>query len=156
MRRLLLASTAVITFAVPASLAVTAAAPGTAGAASAAPTCKKLTGSVTSNDITITKCSPKGKADKPYKTATGSVTTLENGSGNITWNGGATTAVSVQFTEASTDDCPGSDSEYTITGSVTGGSTGNTYTASGQTISADVCVTGSLSFTLLKKTEMDL
>jgi hypothetical protein len=155
MRRLLLATTAVVAFAVPASLVLTAALPGTAGAATA-PTCKKLSGSVTGGSITITKCSPKGKAYKAYKTATGQVSTLESGSGNISWNGGATTAVSVSFTQASSSTCPKGDSEYTISGSVTGGSSGNTYTASGQTISAQVCVTSTLSFSLLKKTVMDL
>jgi hypothetical protein len=155
MRRLLLATTAVVAFAVPASFLVTAALPGTAGAATA-PTCKKLSGSVTGGTITITKCSPKGKAYKAYKTATGAVSTLESGSGNLTWNGGATTAVSVTFSQDASSSCPKGDTEYSISGSVTGGSTGNTYTASGQSISASVCVTSSLSFSLLKKTVMDL
>lgn len=152
MRRLLLATTAVVAFAIPASFAAMAAMPGTAGAATA-PTCKKLSGSVTGGSITITKCSPKNKS---YKTATGSVSTLESGSGNISWNGGATTAVSVTFTQDASSTCPKGDSEYSISGSVTGGSSGNTYTASGQSISAQVCVTSTLSFSLLKKTVMDL
>jgi hypothetical protein len=155
MRRLLLATTAVVAFAVPTSLAAMAALPGTAGAATA-PTCKKLSGSVTGGTITITSCKPKGKADKAYKTATGAVSTLESGSGNLTWNGGATTGVTVSFTQDSTSTCPKGDSEYSISGSVSGGSSGNTYTATGQSISAQVCVTSTLSFSLLKKTVMDL
>ena len=58
------------------------------------------------------------------------------------------------FSQAATNKCPSGTTEYTVVGSVSGGN--STYTASGQPISADVCVTGTLSFSLLKKTSITL
>jgi hypothetical protein len=149
-RRLLVVVALATSTVVPAAVLFTAGS-GTAGAATP-PSCKKLSGTATGN-FTISKCSPKNKQNK---TATGTSSSLESGSGTITWSpSGQMTNVSVTFTQASSNTgCSGGTTKYNISGSVTGGS--STYTASGQSISAQVCVTTTLSFTLAKKTVMTL
>jgi hypothetical protein len=120
-----------------------------AGAATA-PSCKKLTGGETKT-FTISSCTPKNKDNK---SASGSSASLATGGGTIKWkpSKGGTTTVSVSFTQSGTS-CPKA-TEYVVSGSVSGGT--STYTASGQTVSADVCVSSKGQLSLVKGTSMDL
>ena len=148
MRRLFLVAVSVATISVPVSfVAIGLASP--AGAASGV-ACKKLSGTITGN-FTVSKCTPKNKQNTK---ATGATSGLAGGSGSITWSPShGTTALSVTFSQSGTS-CPKGSSEYVISGSVTGGT--STYTASGDAVSASVCVTGSGKFSLVKHTSMHL
>jgi hypothetical protein len=150
MRRLFLVAVSVATISVPVSfVAVGLASP--AGAASGV-ACKKLSGSLNgSGTFTVSKCTPKNKQDTK---ATGATASLATGSGSITWSPShGTTSISATFTQSGTS-CKKGSSEYVISGSVTGGT--STYTASGDAVSADVCVTNAGKFSLVKGTSMHL
>ena len=148
MRRLFLVAVSVATISVPVSfVAVGLASP--AGAASGV-ACKKLSGTISGN-FTVSKCTPKNKKNTK---ATGATASLAGGSGSITWSPShGTTSISVSFTQSGTS-CPKGSSEYVISGSVSGGT--STYTASGDAVSANVCVTGGGKFSLVKHTSMHL
>jgi hypothetical protein len=148
MRRLLLAVTLGTALAVPASFVTVNLLSSSAGAATA-PSCKKLTGGETKT-FKISSCTPKSANNK---SASGSSVSLATGGGTIKWSPskGGTTTVSVSFTQSGTS-CPGG-TEYVVSGSVTGGT--STYTATGQSVSADVCVKGG-KLSLVKGTSMDL
>lgn len=153
MRRLLMAAGIAATAAVPVSLATAGMASGPAGAAgSSSVTCAKLSGKDTGN-VTITKCTPKSKTNKK---ATASALQLAGGSGTATWSpSGQTTTVTDTFTAASPNNCPTGQTEYTISGSVTGGT--STYTHTGDTVSADVCLNSKTgAVTLLKGTTLGI
>jgi hypothetical protein len=147
MRRVFIGLAALSAVALPVTVTAVTLSASPAGAATPV-ACKKLSGSA-SGSFTISKCTPKNKADKSAK---GASSTLATGSGDVTWSpSGGTTAVSISFTQSGSS-CPKA-TEYVISGSVTGGT--STYTASGQTISADVCLKGS-KLSLVKGTSMDL
>jgi hypothetical protein len=149
MRRLLLASTAVVTLAVPAGFVIAATSPSTAWASSGV-TCKSLKGTITGS-FTVSKCTPKSKTNK---SATGESTSLAGGSGTLTWSkSGGTTDVSLTINQITPSTCKKGADEYSVTGSVTGGT--STYTASGDAVSGDACISGN-NITLLPKTVMDL
>jgi hypothetical protein len=115
-----------------------------------APSCAKLTGSATSN-ITVTSCKP---VNAQSKSATAPASALAGGSGTLTWSPSKkTTTVKVTFTKSGTS-CPTGSSEYVVKGSVTGGTA--TYTATGQVVSAKVCLSGTFSLSLLPGTKMKL
>jgi pectin methylesterase-like acyl-CoA thioesterase len=149
MRRLAVAVALATSLVVPTAV-LFATASGTAGAATA-PSCKTLKGTAAGN-FTISKCSPKNKQNK---TASGSSVSLATGGGTINWSPSTqTTTVSVSFTQASDNTgCKNGATKYDVSGSVTGGS--STYTASGQSISAEVCLAGS-NLSLAKGTVMTL
>jgi hypothetical protein len=98
---------------------------------------------------------PSPETSKTNKTATGSGTALAGGGGTITWSpSGGTTELSVSFNPAATNKCTKGNTEYIVSGTVSGGT--STYTAAGQTVLADACVSGSGKLSLLKHTKMDL
>ena len=147
MRRVFIGLAALSAAALPITVTAVAFTASSAGAATPV-ACKKLSGTI-SKTFTISKCTPKSSSNK---TAKGSSSSLATGGGSITWAPSkGTTTVSISFTQSGTS-CPGA-SEYVISGSVTGGS--STYTANGQSVSADVCVKGS-KLSLVKGTSMDL
>ena len=148
MRRLFLVAVSVATVSVPVSfVAVGLASP--AGAATGV-ACKKLSGSFSGN-FTVSKCTPKSKQNTK---ATGLTSALAGGSGSITWSpSGGTTTLSVTFSPSGTS-CKKGSTEYVISGSVSGGT--STYTSSGDAVSAEVCVTSSEKFSLVKHTSMHL
>jgi len=150
MRRFLVAITAMTVIALPASVAaVSLSSPASAAAASSAVSCKKLTGNISGN-ITISKCKPKSKTNK---SASAPATSLASG-GTITWaSSGQTTTVSLTVTQEGTA-CPKGDTEYVVSGSVTGGS--STYTKSGDAVAGEACLTGSGNLSLVKKTSITL
>jgi hypothetical protein len=150
MKRLFLIAATVATVALPVSFVAVGLSATSAGA-TAPPACAKLSGTI-SGTFTISKCKP---ASKTNKTASGATGSLAGGGGTITWSpSGGTTSLSVTFNAAATNKCPKNSTEYVVSGTVTGGS--STYTASGQTVSADACAANSGKISLLKKTKMDL
>jgi hypothetical protein len=150
MRRLVVVVALASAFAIPSVVLLTVAS-GTASAQTA-PSCKKLTGTISGN-FTISKCTPKNKQDK---TATGSSLALAGGSGSVTWSpSNGTTDVTVTFSQASSNTgCKSGATKYDISGSVTGGT--STYTASGQSVSAEACDSSTGSLSLAKGTTMTL
>jgi hypothetical protein len=148
MRRFLVAISAVTVVALPASVvAVSFSSP--ASAATSSVSCKKLTGNIAST-VTISKCKPKSKTNK---SASAPATSLASG-GTITWaSSGQTTTVTLSVNQSGTA-CPKGDSEYIVTGSVTGGT--STYTHSGDAVNGEACLTSSGNLSLVKKTVITL
>jgi hypothetical protein len=146
MRRFAIAMGVAATLAIP----LTGLAVGSASAAPAkptvkAPSCAKLTGTISST-VTYSKCTPKNKKDK---SAGGSVASLET-TGTITWSpSGQTTTASFNFASGS-GKCPKKDTQEDVTGTVTGGT--STYTATGQAIAQTVCVSSAGKLSLAKGT----
>jgi len=152
MRRLAVVLAAVTAFAVPASVAAVALSSTSAFAAGSL-TCSKISGSG-AGAITIKKCNdlapkpPKNtlKPDKNNKEMTGTATVLIPGStGTLTWQ--PSQATTIVYSETATPEGQGpckksTDTEYTATGEVMGGT--STYTHSGDTYSVNVCVTSKL------------
>jgi hypothetical protein len=149
MRRLILAVMVTGAMAVPMTAAAVSV--GSPAWASSSVKCAKLSGSATTT-ATISSCTPKNAS---YVSASGKASALESG-GPITWSPSKkTTDLSKpSFKQVTPDKCPAGDSEYSIKGSVTGGTA--TYTKKGNSVSALVCVTSTLSFSLLKGTYMYL
>jgi hypothetical protein len=148
MRRVFIGLAALSAAALPVTVTAVTLSASPAGAATPV-SCKKLSGTDTGS-FTVSKCTPKSSANKSAK---GASSGLESGKGSIKWTPSkGTTTVSISF-KASGSSCPKA-SEYAISGSVTGGT--STYTASGQTVSADVCVASSGKLSLVKGTSMDL
>jgi hypothetical protein len=145
------AAAAATAFGIPASvmgLATTAG--GSPDPAVTAPSCAKLTGTATST-ITVTSCAP---LNAQYKSATAPASALAGGSGTLTWSPSKkTTTVKVTFTKSGTS-CPTGSTEYVAKGSVTGGTA--TYTATGQVVSAKVCLSKAFALTLVPGTKMHL
>jgi|HubBroStandDraft_1064217.scaffolds.fasta_scaffold99384_1 hypothetical protein len=151
MRRLLLASTAVVTLAVPAGFLVAATSPSTAWASGSSVTCKSLKGTITGS-FTVSKCSPKSKTNK---SASGSSSSLAGGTGTLTWTkSGQTTDVSLTINQVTPSTCKKGADEYSVTGSVVAGGN-STYTNTGDAVSGDACISGN-NITLLPKSVMDL
>ena len=150
MKRLFLIAATVATVSLPVSF-VAAGLSATSAGAAAPPACAKLSGTISGN-FTVTKCTPKSKTNKK---ATGSSASLATGGGTITWSPShGTTTLNVSFTQAATNHCTKGGTEYDVTGSVTGGT--STYTASGQSVSAEACASGSGKLSLVKHTKMEL
>lgn len=139
-----------IAVAVPISLASLAFA-GPAFAAGTA-TCSKLSGSVSSNNASLSGCTDTANTGG---SGTVTVSTLESGKGPITWaSSHGTTTISIKFTQSGTS-CPGA-TEYKITGKVTADTGKATSIKVGSKVSADVCLSSSGSFSLVKKTKFDV
>ncbi len=147
MRRLIMVVAAVVTVAVPTSIAAVALAPS-AGASSGT-TCAKLSGSIT-GPITFKKCTFTSGKDKTNKSLVGSAAKLAGG-GTLTWSpSGQTTIVgSPSFSSPGQGACKAKYTEYIAHGTVTGGT--STHTQSGDSFSSTVCVKGS-KIELLKGT----
>ena len=146
MRRFILAAAAVASLGIPASVVGLA----TSAGAATAPSCGKLTGTVTTN-ITVSSCTP---VNAKYKSATAPTSSLASGKGTIKWSpSGKTTTISTTFSQAGSS-CPVGSTEYQAKGTVTGGTA--TYTAKGQAVSGDVCLSATGSLSLVPGTRMKL
>jgi hypothetical protein len=151
MRRVLLAAVAVATVAIPTTVAV--AGITTPAWASSSVTCKVVKGSVSSNTITFSKCSPKSKTNKSASAAASSL--QGEAGGTLTWTKSAqTTVIQVSTTSPGQGGCPKGSTEYDATGSVTGGT--STYTHVGDAVSSRLCLSAKFTFTLVKKTTAEL
>jgi hypothetical protein len=124
---------------------------GTAYAISSV-SCKKLTGTV-SGSVAITTCSP---TNPQYVTLGAKTSTLASGAGTLVWKPSLkTTMLKTTFKTVSPSKCGLGTSEFSIVGSVTGGTA--TYTKKLDVVKAFVCdkiATGALS--LLPNTVMTL
>jgi hypothetical protein len=127
---------------------------GVAGAATGV-ACSKITGGIAGTTGTLSGCTDTantgGKGTFPISALTG-------GSGSITWNGTGTTALSgVTATAVTPNKCPSGDTEYKVSGNVSGG-TGKALKSikKGWTLSAYVCVTSSGKFSLLKGQKVNI
>ena len=152
MRRMLLsAAAAASAIAIPGSLVgLATTAGGSPDPATTPPVCASLTGSAASN-ITVSSCKP---INAKYKSAKAPASALAGGSGTLTWSpSGKTTKVKVTFTQSGTA-CPAGSTEYVAKGSVTGGTA--TYTATGQVVSAKVCLSSTATLSLVPGTKMHL
>ncbi len=134
MRRLIRAATVVLALSGPASIATVAG--STPAWASSTVTCTKLYGYASgSYKFSLRKCTPR----TTEKNLAGFGTTLTRVGGPTTytwtWNGGATTIVSLTVVQMGT--CPPGYTAYTDTGSVTGGT--STLTQVGDSIQMNVC-----------------
>ncbi len=120
---------------------------GCTGACVASVQCAKLTGKA-SGTMTISKCTPKLAANR-------SATSAASGS-TLTWKGsGQTTVESLNATSSpGQGGCPAGSVEQDISGSVTGGT--STYTAVGDAVAAQTCVSGSGALSLVKGTTFSL
>ncbi len=161
MRRFATAIAIAAALAIPvAGLAAGVSAPAGATTATSSVVCSKLTGTITGS-VKISSCTPHGPEGN---TASGSTLGLEDGQ-PITWTpNGATTTTKVSFASGS-GECPTSDSQYDVTGSVTAvtGTTsgpkadlGKTYVKVGDAVSITVCVTSSGAIENAKGTKIDL
>jgi len=136
-----------IALAVPVSLATLAFA-GPALAAGTA-TCSKLSGSVSSNKASLSGCTDTANTGGA---GTVTVTTLESGKGPITWaTSHGTTTISIKFTQSGTS-CP-SATEYKISGKVTADTGKAKSIKVGGAVTADVCLSSTGSFSLVKNTK---
>jgi len=141
---------AVVALAVPISVGTLAFA-GPAFAAGTA-TCSKLSGSVSSNKATFSKCTDTANTGGSGSV---SVTTLGSGSGPITWaSGHGTTTISITFTQSGTS-CPGA-TEYKIAGTVKSDTGKAKSIKVGGKVSADVCLSGAGSFSLVTGTKFSV
>lgn len=139
---------------------------GTASAASPATAgviCKKLHANfLTGGTGKIAKCSDTANTGGKGKFP---VASLMSGSGTITWNGtGTTTLTGIVATSVTPDTCPVAadgtqESEFTVTGNVTGG-TGKAKKSikAGWTLASTVCVdlAGTGAVTLLPGTTLQI
>jgi hypothetical protein len=109
--------------------------------------CAKVTGSATGS-MTLSKCSPKAAG---YKAATA----VPFGN-TLTWKTSRQTTVASldATTSPGQGACVAGDTEEDVSGSVTGGT--STYTAVGDTVAAQICVTPSGKLSLVKGTTFGL
>ncbi len=121
-------------------------------------TCSKLTGSALGS-IEISGCLPKGGT--AYSDATGPASALASVGtpGVLTWSGGATTTVVPSAVNpVAVDACKKGSSEVNFVGMVTAesGPAGIGIPEVGDTVSANACVSGSLTLTLAPGQKMNL
>ncbi len=138
MRRLRIASLALASIGlVSAASVVTLAGPASA-ASKHAIKCSGGSGSLSSNTFTLTGCNGNTGGS-----GTVLVYTLASGSGPINWANGDVTSVNVSFSQLPKEHgCPSkSDTEYSVTGSVTSDNTGNATPPS--TVKGKACLGGS-------------
>jgi hypothetical protein len=109
--------------------------------------CAKVTGNATGT-MAISKCKPKAAG---YKSATATAF-----GGTLTWKtSGRTTVASLDDTSSPGQGaCPAGDTEEDVSGSVSGGT--STYTATGDTVAAQLCVSPSGKLSLVKGTTFGL
>ncbi len=109
--------------------------------------CAKLSGTATGT-LTISKCKPKSKSNTSASSAALTSTFLWSASGQ-------TTTESLNSpTSPGQGGCPKGHIEYDISGTVTGGT--STYTAFGDPISAQTCLSASGTLSLIKGTKFSL
>jgi hypothetical protein len=92
---------------------------GSAAAATPGVACSRLAGSTSTTNVTISRCSDRkntgGKGTIP-------TSSLESGSGTITWNGTGTTKVTaVTVAAVSPNACPTGSTELEVQGTIAGG-----------------------------------
>jgi hypothetical protein len=138
MRRLVVAATMAVALAVGGSAATLVT--STAAWANSSVSCGKLTGySRGAYKFQLKRCTPTSAE----RTLSGLGADLVRVGGPIShsweWNGGATTIVSVTVVQSGT--CPAGYTAYSVTGTVTGGT--STYTHVGDSIQMSVCRRGS-------------
>ncbi|HXQ61242.1 MAG TPA: IPT/TIG domain-containing protein [Acidimicrobiales bacterium] len=115
---------------------------GCTGVCASSVQCAKLTGSATGT-MTISKCTPKVAGNK-------SATATAFGS-TVTWkSSGQTTDESNGMSSPGQGACAAGSTEEDISGNVTGGT--STYTAVGDVVSAQICVSSSGKLSLVKGT----
>ena len=109
--------------------------------------CAKLSGSATGT-LTVSKCAPKSAANRSA--------TLPPLSGTFTWSKSRQTTVGSLSdpTSPGQGGCKPGSTEYDYSGLVTGGT--STYTAVGDAISAQTCVSSAGALSLVKGTTFDL
>jgi hypothetical protein len=147
MRRVAQVAILAVALMVPAfgSMSASAAVPATT-----APSCGKLTGTI-STTFSVSRCTP---ASRKYKSASAKSSSLATGKGTLTWSRSKkTTKVTISISQSGTSCAVGS-TEYKVKGSVTGGTA--TFTKRRQAVSADVCVSATGDLSLVPKTRMAL
>ena len=140
MRRVAQVAILAVALMVPAfgSMSASAAVPATT-----APSCGKLTGTI-STTFSVSRCTP----------ASAKSSSLATGKGTLTWSRSKkTTKVTISISQSGTSCAVGS-TEYKVKGSVTGGTA--TFTKRRQAVSADVCVSATGDLSLVPKTRMAL
>lgn len=150
MSRFLLAAGVTAGMVVPLGIATVALSSPAYAAKAKKITCKTLSYSATTNTATVSKCSdPKN---------TGKSGTIPNASGlvtggtlTITWHNGGTTVVTFPApTVSSPGACPAGDTEYSLSGTVTGGTAPSVSSIPvGDTVTGNVCVTPTLGLSWL-------
>jgi hypothetical protein len=152
-RRVLMASVLiVVTFS---TLSLSLASTASAASAVRSVMCSKFKGSLTGTTGKIGRCTDHANTGAK---GTFPISTLETTSGTITWNGtGTTTLDDVTMTpDEGTSTCASGDIELSVSGDVNGG-TGNAVNSipAGDTVSALICATSSLAFSLAPYTGVE-
>jgi hypothetical protein len=118
--------------------------------------CSKISGGIGGTTGKLSGCSDSANTGG---SGTFPIAALTGGSGSITWHGtvGTTALSGVTATATTTNKCPTGDTEYEVSGKVSGG-TGKSLKSikKGWTLQAFVCVTASGNFSLLKGQKVNI